>query len=29
VVGYEHGDTLEVALGHGAEPIGPLRVWVR
>ncbi|MEV4057998.1 hypothetical protein AB0J55_42910 [Amycolatopsis sp. NPDC049688] len=29
VVGYEHGDALQVALDHGAEPLGPLRVWVR
>ena len=29
VVGYEHGEDLQVALGHGAEPLGPLRVWVR
>lgn len=29
VVGYEHGDALEVALAHGARPLGPLRVWVR
>ncbi|MFG1642288.1 hypothetical protein ACGFMK_18535 [Amycolatopsis sp. NPDC049252] len=29
VVGYEHGDALRAALGHGAEPLGPLRVWVR
>ena len=28
VVGYEHGDDLEVAIGHGFEPIGPLRVWL-
>ncbi|MFJ4282817.1 hypothetical protein [Streptomyces massasporeus] len=27
VVGYEHGDDLTVALRHGFEPIGPLRVW--
>ncbi|WP_439376618.1 hypothetical protein [Amycolatopsis lexingtonensis] len=29
VVGYEHGDTLRIALDHGAQPLGPLRVWVR
>ena len=29
VVGYEHGDALRVAVDHGAEPLGPLRVWVR
>ncbi|MEV6829859.1 hypothetical protein [Amycolatopsis sp. NPDC051102] len=29
VVGYEHGDALRVALDHGAQPLGPLRVWVR
>ncbi|MEV7091563.1 hypothetical protein AB0M80_01855 [Amycolatopsis sp. NPDC051045] len=28
VVGYEHGEALQVALGHGARPLGPLRVWV-
>ncbi|WP_435808894.1 hypothetical protein [Streptomyces massasporeus] len=27
VVGYEQGDVLRVALRHGFEPIGPLRVW--
>lgn len=27
VVGYEQGDDLRVALRHGFEPIGPLRVW--
>ncbi|MFD7245245.1 hypothetical protein [Streptomyces massasporeus] len=27
VVGYEQGDDLTVALRHGFEPIGPLRVW--
>ncbi|MFJ8048934.1 hypothetical protein [Streptomyces luteogriseus] len=27
VVGYEQGDDLAVALQHGFEPIGPLRVW--
>ncbi|MFJ7210287.1 hypothetical protein [Amycolatopsis sp. NPDC098790] len=29
VVGYEHGDALRAAVDHGAEPLGPLRVWVR
>ncbi|MFJ1762014.1 hypothetical protein ACIOD2_16945 [Amycolatopsis sp. NPDC088138] len=29
VVGYEHGDALRVAFDHSAEPLGPLRVWVR
>lgn len=29
VVGYEHGETLEAALAHGAKPLGPLRVWLR
>ena len=29
VVGYEHGDDLRIALDHGAQPLGPLRVWVR
>lgn len=29
VVGYEHGDALRVALGHGASALGPLRVLVR
>jgi hypothetical protein len=28
VVGYEHGDTLDNAFAHGAEPLGPLRVWL-
>lgn len=28
VVGYEQGDDLAVALRHGFETIGPLRVWV-
>lgn len=27
VIGYEQGDDLTVALRHGFEPIGPLRVW--
>ncbi|MFC9507539.1 hypothetical protein [Streptomyces sp. NPDC057002] len=27
VVGYEHGDDLAIALRHGFEPLGPLRVW--
>lgn len=27
VVGYEQGDDLAVALRHGFEPLGPLRVW--
>ncbi|RSD22124.1 hypothetical protein [Amycolatopsis eburnea] len=29
VVGYEHGDALRVALDHGAQPLGPLRILVR
>jgi hypothetical protein len=29
VVGYEHGEALDNALAHSAEPLGPLRVWVR
>ncbi|MGD6747943.1 hypothetical protein ACOKM3_39580 [Streptomyces sp. BH106] len=29
VVGYEQGDDLAVALRHGFETIGPLRVWVQ
>jgi hypothetical protein len=28
VVGYERDDALLAALGHGFEPIGPLRVWL-
>jgi hypothetical protein len=28
IVGYESGDDLTVALDHGLEPIGPLRVWI-
>lgn len=28
VVGYEHGDDLAVAVRHGFEPVGPLRVWL-
>ncbi|WP_433891509.1 hypothetical protein [Streptomyces sp. CA-111067] len=28
VVGYEHGDDLAVALRHGFEPVGPLRIWL-
>ncbi|MGW9046346.1 hypothetical protein ACWGQL_27830 [Streptomyces lydicus] len=27
VVGYEHGDDLAVAVRHGFEPVGPLRIW--
>lgn len=29
VVGYEHGEELEVALRSGFEAVGPVRVWVR
>ena len=25
---YEHGEALEAALGAGAVPLGPLRVWL-
>ncbi|MFD9573659.1 hypothetical protein ACFWBI_27950 [Streptomyces sp. NPDC059982] len=28
VVGYEHGEDLDVALRAGFTPIGPLRVWL-
>ncbi|WP_329560826.1 hypothetical protein [Kitasatospora sp. NBC_01266] len=28
VVGYEHGEDLAVAVRHGFEPVGPLRVWL-
>ncbi|MGW7411500.1 hypothetical protein [Streptomyces sp. NPDC054863] len=28
VVGYEQGDALAVAVRHGFEPVGPLRVWL-
>ncbi|MFJ8787098.1 hypothetical protein [Streptomyces sp. NPDC102476] len=28
VVGYEHGDDLAVAVRHGFEPVGPLRIWL-
>lgn len=28
VVGYEQGDDLAVAIRHGFEPVGPLRVWL-
>lgn len=28
VVGYEHGNDLAVALRHGFEPVGPLRIWL-
>lgn len=28
VVGYEHGEDLEVAVRHGFEPVGPLRIWL-
>ncbi|WP_262413871.1 hypothetical protein [Actinacidiphila acidipaludis] len=28
VVGYEHGGDLDVAVRHGFEPLGPLRVWL-
>ncbi|WP_166027946.1 hypothetical protein [Streptomyces chilikensis] len=27
VVGYERGDDLAVAVRHGFEPVGPLRIW--
>ncbi len=29
VVGYEQGDGLAAAIGHGFEPVGPLRIWLR
>lgn len=29
VVGYEHGDDLEIARMAGFDPVGPLRVWAR
>jgi hypothetical protein len=29
LVGYEHGDDLEHAIGSGFSPIGPLRIWWR
>jgi len=29
VVGYEHGEDLQVAARQGFTPIGPLRVWWR
>ncbi|WP_228977651.1 hypothetical protein [Streptomyces sp. DH12] len=28
VVGYEHGDGLAAALGHGFTDAGPLRIWL-
>jgi hypothetical protein len=28
VVGYAQGDDLEVAVHHGFEPVGPLRIWL-
>ena len=28
VVGYEQGDDLAVAVRHGFEPVGPLRIWL-
>ncbi len=28
VVGYEQGDDLAVAIRHGFEPLGPLRIWL-
>ncbi|GAA2660395.1 hypothetical protein GCM10010307_77870 [Streptomyces vastus] len=28
VVGYEHGEDLAVAVRHGFEPVGPLRIWL-
>jgi hypothetical protein len=28
VVGYEQGDDLVTAIGHGFEPLGPLRIWL-
>ncbi|MGW6159587.1 hypothetical protein ACWFRM_41820, partial [Streptomyces sp. NPDC055144] len=28
VVGYEQGDDLTVAIRHGFEPVGPLRIWL-
>ncbi|QNN51173.1 hypothetical protein H9L09_10950 [Nocardioides mesophilus] len=29
VVGYEQGEDLAVAVRHGFEPVGPLRIWLR
>jgi len=29
LVGYESGDNLDIALDHGFETAGPLRVWIR
>lgn len=29
IVGYEHGEALDVAVRQGCTPIGPLRVWHR
>ncbi|MFF7408129.1 hypothetical protein [Streptomyces lydicus] len=28
VVGYEHGDDLAAAVGHGFDAVGPLRIWL-
>ncbi|MFB7166130.1 hypothetical protein [Streptomyces sp. NPDC056242] len=28
VFGYEQGDDLAVAIRHGFEPVGPLRIWL-
>ncbi|MGW0904688.1 hypothetical protein [Streptomyces sp. NPDC002853] len=28
VVGYESGESLDVAVGQGFTPVGPLRIWV-
>ena len=28
LVGYDRGDDLAVAVRHGFEPVGPLRVWL-
>ncbi|MBC3986410.1 hypothetical protein H8N01_28475 [Streptomyces sp. AC536] len=28
VVGYEQGEDLTVAVRHGFEPVGPLRIWL-
>jgi hypothetical protein len=28
MVGYQSGDDLDIALGHGFETSGPLRVWI-
>ncbi|MEV6136432.1 hypothetical protein AB0L63_10290 [Nocardia sp. NPDC051990] len=28
IVGYERGEDLDAAVGHGCNPVGPVRIWI-